>query len=123
MSGQMAAARFNTPEHTIFDHHVICLAGDGCMQEGVAMEACAFAGHQVEKNVRSEKQYQVTVRFDDGAVRIRVDATGRITSMTTGGRETVPPGELSETSWLAALYTQSVRTPSTSMNVRFPPGS
>jgi transketolase len=46
MSGMMAAARFNTPEHTIFDHHVICLAGDGCMQEGVAMEAVAFAGHQ-----------------------------------------------------------------------------
>jgi len=46
LSGQMAAARFNTPEHAIFDHHVICLAGDGCMQEGVAMEACSFAGHQ-----------------------------------------------------------------------------
>jgi transketolase len=46
MSGQMAAARFNAPGHEIFNHHVICLAGDGCMQEGVAMEACAFAGHQ-----------------------------------------------------------------------------
>ncbi|MDB6115262.1 MAG: tkt [Lacunisphaera sp.] len=46
MSGQMAAARFNTPGHEIFNHHVICLAGDGCMQEGVAMEACEFAGHQ-----------------------------------------------------------------------------
>jgi transketolase len=46
MSGQMAAARFNTPEHAIFDHHVICLAGDGCMQEGVGMEAVEFAGHQ-----------------------------------------------------------------------------
>ncbi|HTL68840.1 MAG TPA: transketolase [Lacunisphaera sp.] len=46
MSGLMAAARFNTPEHEIFNHHVVCLAGDGCMQEGVAMEACAFAGHQ-----------------------------------------------------------------------------
>ncbi|HVZ64908.1 MAG TPA: transketolase [Lacunisphaera sp.] len=46
MSGLMAAARFNTTEHEIFNHHVICLAGDGCMQEGVAMEACAFAGHQ-----------------------------------------------------------------------------
>ncbi len=46
MSGQMAAARFNTPGHEIFNHHVLCLAGDGCMQEGVAMEACAFAGHQ-----------------------------------------------------------------------------
>jgi transketolase len=30
----------------VFDYHVIVLAGDGCMQEGVAMEACAFAGHQ-----------------------------------------------------------------------------
>jgi transketolase len=44
-SAKMAEARFNTPEHTIFDHHIVCLAGDGCMQEGVAMEALAFAGH------------------------------------------------------------------------------
>ncbi|MDX2187423.1 MAG: transketolase [Opitutaceae bacterium] len=46
LSGKMAAARFNTPEHTIFDNHVIALAGDGCMQEGVALEAVSFAGHQ-----------------------------------------------------------------------------
>ena len=42
---KMAAARFNTPERRIFDQHCICLAGDGCMQEGVASEASAFAGH------------------------------------------------------------------------------
>src|SRR6202045_2728787 len=42
---KMAAARFNTDEHRIFDQHVICLAGDGCMQEGVASESSAFAGH------------------------------------------------------------------------------
>src|SRR5439155_6518636 len=42
---KMTAARFNTAEHRIFDQHVICLAGDGCMQEGVASEASAFAGH------------------------------------------------------------------------------
>ena len=46
MAGQMAAARFNTPEHAIFDYHVIVLAGDGCMQEGIGMESVAFAGHQ-----------------------------------------------------------------------------
>jgi len=45
-AAKMAEARFNTPAHPIFDHHIIALAGDGCMQEGVAMEAVAFAGHQ-----------------------------------------------------------------------------
>jgi transketolase len=45
ISGKMAAAKFNTAEHRIFDHKVVCLAGDGCLQEGVAFEACALAGH------------------------------------------------------------------------------
>jgi transketolase len=51
VSAKMAEARFNTKEHTIFDHHIVCLAGDGCMQEGVAMEAVAFAGHQQLDNL------------------------------------------------------------------------
>src|SRR5260221_1152782 len=45
VSQKMAAAKYNTGAHTIFDNHIICLAGDGCMQEGLAMEAIAFAGH------------------------------------------------------------------------------
>ncbi len=45
LSAKMAAARFNTADHTIIDHHIVVLAGDGCMQEGVAAEAAAFAGH------------------------------------------------------------------------------
>lgn len=45
VSAKMAEARFNTADHTIFNHKIVCLAGDGCMQEGVASEAAAFAGH------------------------------------------------------------------------------
>jgi transketolase len=45
VGAKMAAAHFNTSEHKIFDQHVICLAGDGCLQEGVSAEACAFAAH------------------------------------------------------------------------------
>jgi transketolase len=51
MSQQMAAAKFNTAEHTIFDNHVVCLAGDGCLQEGVALEAVSFAGHNKLDNL------------------------------------------------------------------------
>lgn len=42
ISGKMLAARFS-PE--LFDYHVVALAGDGCLQEGVASEAAALAGH------------------------------------------------------------------------------
>jgi transketolase len=45
LATKMAAARFNTDEHKIFDQHVICLCSDGDMQEGVASEGCALAGH------------------------------------------------------------------------------
>jgi transketolase len=51
VSAKMAEARFNTKDHTIFDHHVVALAGDGCMQEGVALEAVEFAGHQKLDNL------------------------------------------------------------------------
>src|SRR5437016_2085654 len=45
LATNMAAARFNTDEHKIFDQHVVCLCSDGDMQEGVASEACALAAH------------------------------------------------------------------------------
>jgi transketolase len=45
LSQKMAAAHFNTDDYPIFDNHIFCLAGDGCLQEGISAEASSFAGH------------------------------------------------------------------------------
>jgi transketolase len=74
---KMAAARFNTAEHRIFDQHVICLAGDGCMQEGVASEAGAFAGHFGLDNL--------ILIYDSNAVTLDAPATAT-QSEDTGAR-------------------------------------
>jgi len=50
-AAKLAAATLNTPEHTIIDHHVFVLCGDGCLQEGVSNEAVAFAGHEKLDNL------------------------------------------------------------------------
>lgn len=42
---KMLAARFNTERHPVFQAKVYCLAGDGCLMEGVSSEASSFAGH------------------------------------------------------------------------------
>jgi transketolase len=39
------AARYNTEQHAIVDHHVYALCSDGDMMEGVASEAASLAGH------------------------------------------------------------------------------
>ena len=44
ISAKHAAARFNTPEFEIFNQTIFCLAGDGCIQEGISREAAAIAG-------------------------------------------------------------------------------
>jgi len=48
---KMAAANYNTEEHKIIDNHIFALAGDGCLQEGVAFEAAAFAAHEKLDNL------------------------------------------------------------------------
>merc|ERR1719478_16769 len=50
-AAKLAAATCNTAEHTIIDHTVVVLCGDGCLQEGVANEAVAFAGHEKLDNM------------------------------------------------------------------------
>jgi transketolase len=50
-AAKLAGATLNTPEHSIIDHHVVVLCGDGCLQEGVANEAVAFAGHEKLDNL------------------------------------------------------------------------
>lgn len=51
MAAKMAEARFNSPNEKILDHSIVCLAGDGCMQEGISSEACALAGRQALDNL------------------------------------------------------------------------
>ena len=41
----MLAGQFNTPNHKIVDHYTYSLVGEGCLQEGVASEACSLAGN------------------------------------------------------------------------------
>merc|ERR1719502_1307063 len=48
---KMAAATYNTDKHKIIDNHIFALAGDGCLQEGVAFEAAAFAAHEKLDNL------------------------------------------------------------------------
>jgi len=51
VSEKMAAARYNTDDHKIFDHHVYALAGDGCFQEGVSAESACFAAQEKLDNL------------------------------------------------------------------------
>merc|ERR1719453_2573393 len=61
-AAKLAAATLNTAEHTLIDHHVVVLCGDGCLQEGIANEAAAFAGH--------EKLDNLIVMYDSNGVTL-----------------------------------------------------
>lgn len=39
------AAEFNREGYPLVDHYTYCLAGDGCMMEGITYEAASLAGH------------------------------------------------------------------------------
>ena len=39
------ASKFNKPNYDVVDHYTYCFCGDGCLMEGVAVEAISLAGH------------------------------------------------------------------------------
>ncbi|KEP64145.1 UNVERIFIED_CONTAM: transketolase [Hammondia hammondi] len=45
LAGEYMAAKFNKEGFPLFDSHVFVFCGDGCLEEGVASEACSLAGH------------------------------------------------------------------------------
>ncbi|XP_055388955.1 uncharacterized protein LOC129618108, partial [Condylostylus longicornis] len=45
IAAESVAARYNKPDVTLFDSFIYTIVGDGCLQEGVASEACSLAGH------------------------------------------------------------------------------
>jgi transketolase len=57
------AARYGRPGfEALFNHHVYCICGDGCMMEGVSSEASSLAGHL--------KLGNLTLIYDDNSVTI-----------------------------------------------------
>jgi transketolase len=42
---KLLAHKFNRADYPLFNSKVYCLAGDGCMMEGISSEASSFAGH------------------------------------------------------------------------------
>lgn len=50
MAESHLAKVFNKEDVRIVDHYTYCLCGDGDLQEGVALEALSFAGHNKLEN-------------------------------------------------------------------------
>ena len=42
---KILAAEFNSSKYPLFNNKVFCLAGDGCIMEGISSEASSLAGH------------------------------------------------------------------------------
>lgn len=55
------AARFNKPNFNVVQSRIYCMTGDGCLMEGVALEAITLAGHlQLDNLVLIYDNNQVT---------------------------------------------------------------
>ncbi|MBU2513365.1 transketolase [bacterium] len=62
IAGKYLASYFNKPGYSLIDHNIYVMSGDGCLQEGVASEACSLAGHLGLNNL--------IVIYDDNEVTI-----------------------------------------------------
>ncbi|WP_159326542.1 transketolase [Streptomyces tendae] len=80
--GMAMAARYErglfdpeAPEGTSpFDHFVYCIAGDGCLQEGISSEASSMAGHQ--------KLGNLVLLWDDNHISIEGDTETAVSEDT-----------------------------------------
>lgn len=68
IGGSMVASRYNAQKANIIDNYVYCYCGDGCLQEGVAQEACSLAGTlKLKKLILLYDANNITI---DGSVNI-----------------------------------------------------
>ncbi|MGW3112866.1 transketolase [Streptomyces sp. NPDC001091] len=80
--GMAMASRFerglfdpDAPEGTSpFDHYIYCIAGDGCLQEGISSEASSLAGHQQLGNL--------ILLWDDNHISIEGDTETAVSEDT-----------------------------------------
>lgn len=59
------AAKYNKPGFPVVDHYTYAICGDGCLQEGIAYEACSFAGtHGLGKLILLYDDNDITIEGD-----------------------------------------------------------
>ncbi len=56
------AAKYNRPGFEVVNHYTYAICGDGCLQEGIAYEACSFAGtHNLGKLILFYDDNEITI--------------------------------------------------------------
>ncbi|MEE4329949.1 MAG: transketolase [Wenzhouxiangella sp.] len=74
LAEKLLAARFNTPDFDLIDHHTWVFAGDGCLMEGISHEVCSLAG--------TWGLGKLVVLYDDNGISIDGEVAGWFTDNT-----------------------------------------